>query len=472
MRYAAAMETRALAHIYRLDPTPAQRGALARLVGCRRFVYNWALARRRDHDRATGTYLSTATLGTALTQLKRDPEHRWLAEVDSQALQQALRDLERSYANFFAGRAERPAFASKHGGDQTARIPQRVGVDEATNTVRIPKVGHIRLHLSRPLVGVVKSATMRRDRCGDWYVALRLEAPALVDAPVPAEQARANAVGLDLGLTTYATLSDGEAIANPRHLRSRQRALRRANRAHARKQQGSANREQSRKRLAKLHRKVARQRADFQHKLTTGLVRRYDLLCVEALNVAGLARTKLARSMHDAAHGELLRQLRYKAAWHGKHFVAVDQWYPSSKTCGTCGHVYADLALGERVWTCAACGVTHDRDANAARTILTEGTRLFHLRLAGDERAGVPPVRVGAGLARRRGRGRGRGPVGSTGLATGSGGSTTIPTPTPSSRRDTPRRETPVDDASDAAPVAQRRVKQEAHTLEGWEVST
>jgi len=388
------MDTRALAQVYKLAPTPDQRVALARLAGCRRYVYNWALARRREHYAATGTHLASAVISTALTALKRQPDTAWLAEVDSQALQQALRDLDRSYANFFAKRARRPRFASKHRGDQTARIPQRVTVDEAAGTVRIPKVGVMRLHLSRPLGGVIKSATVRRDTCGDWFVSLRLEAPALTDAPVSPERAATNAVGIDLGLTTYATCSNGEATPNPRHLRTRQRALARAQRHLARKQRGSKNRQKARLRLARLHRKVARQRADFQHKLTINLVRRYDLLCVEDLNIAGLAKTKLARSFADAAFGALLRQLRYKAAWHGKHVVAVGRFFPSSKTCGACGTVYAGLTLKERVWTCAACGATHDRDANAARNLLGEGLRLFALRQAGPGTA--PP---GAGVA-------------------------------------------------------------------------
>ncbi len=322
-------------------------------------------------------------------------------------------------------------------------------MDAAIGTVTIPKVRAVRARLSRPLQGVVKSATIRQDTCGDWFVSLRLEAPTLVDAPVPPDQARANPVGIDLGLTTYATLSNGEQIANPRHLRSRQRALRQAQRTLAKKQPKSKNHEKARQRVAKLLRKVARQRADSRHKLTTGLIRRFDLLCVENLSIAGLARTKLARSMHDAACGELLRQVRYKAAWYGKHVVAVDRFFPSSKTCGACNHVYAGLTRKERVWTCAACGVTHDRDANASRTLLVEGTRLFVLRHAGDRQ---DDVSAGTALAGR-------------GTASGSGSGRSTTTPTPPSRRDRPRREAPVDGASDTAPGARCRAKQESHTL-------
>jgi len=435
------MDTRALAQVYKLEPTRDQREALARLVGRRRYVYNWALARRREHYAATGTHLASAVLSTALTSLKRQPATRWLAEVDSQALQQGLRDLDRAYANCFAKRARRPRFASKHRGDQTARIPQRVTVDEAARTVRIPKVGPVRLRLSRPLGGGVRSATVRRDACGDWFVSLRLEARALTDAPVPAERAVANAVGIDLGLTTYATLSTGETVPNPRHLRTGQRALARAQRQLTRKQRGSKNRHKARKRLARLHRKVARPQADFQHKLTTALVRRFDLLAVEDLNLRGLARTKLARSFADAAFGELLRQLRYKAAWHGKHVVAVGRWFPSSKTCGACGTVYAGLTLKERVWTCAACGTTHDRDANAARNLLAEGLRLFALHQVGPGTA-----HPGAGVA-----------------AAGAGAR--VPTTSIVVAAGTPETQNACGRPVRRLPGAQGRLKQESHSL-------
>lgn len=389
------MGTRALAQVHKLAPTPDQRAALARLVGCRRFVYNWALATRRAHHRATGSHLASAALSAALTRLKREPDRAWLADVASRAVQQALRDRDRAYANWFAKRARPPRFASKHRGARTARIPQRVTVDEATGAVRLPKIGAVRLRRSRPLVGVIKSATVRRDACGDRRVSLRLEAPALVDAPVPPEEAARNAVGIDLGLTTYATLSTGEAVSNPRHLRSRQRALARAQRARARKRRGGANRDTDRRKVARLHRTVARRRADSRHKLTTRLVREHDLLCVEDLSIAGLARTTLARPFADAALGEFLRQIRYKADWHGKHVVAVGRSYPSSKTCGGCGQVHAGLAPTDRVWVCPACGRTHDRDANAARNLLSEGTRLFALRGPGAL-SGGPAGRPGA----------------------------------------------------------------------------
>ncbi len=290
-----------------------------------------------------------------------------------------------------------------------------MALDEAAGTVAIPKVEHVRLHLSRPAQGVVKSATIRGDRCGDWFVSLRLEAPALVDAPVPETQALGNAIGIDLGLATYAMLSTGEAIANPRYLRTSLRALKRAQRALARKRRGSANRDKARQRVARLHRQVARQRADCQHKLSTDLVRRFDLLCVETLSLTGLARTKLARSFADAAFGEFLRQVRYKAAWHGRHVAPVGRWFPSSTTCGACGWVYPGLTLKERVWTCGACGVTHDRDANAARNIAVEGKRLFALCQAGPVAASAG---TGVATAGKRATGR-RVPTSTSGVAAG-----------------------------------------------------
>jgi putative transposase len=400
------MEARALARVYRPDPTPAQRVALARRTGCRRYVCNWGPARRREHYAATGQHRPAAALSAAPTALKRRPATAWLAEVDGRALQRALRGRDRAYANRFAGWARRPRFASKHRGDRAARLPQRAGVDGAARAVRPPRVGAARARLSRPPAGAVQSATVRGDACGDWWVSRRLAAPTPVEAPVPGDVALADAVGLDPGLTTYATRSTGEAFASPRHLRPRQRALARAQRSLARERKGGKDRDTARKRVARLHREVARRRADFRHRLTTRLARGHDPLCAEDLNIAGLARTEPARSFADAAHGEPPRQVHYKAEWRGEHVVAVGRPSPSSTACGACGHAHAGLARKDRAWTCPACGTVHDRDAAAAGNILAEGSRPSALRHAGRDAGGAPRTVAAGSPETRNARGR------------------------------------------------------------------
>jgi len=203
------------------------------------------------------------------------------------------------------------------------------------------------------------------------------------------------AVGIDLGVRTFATLSDGTRVANPRFHRASQQALKRAHRALSRKQRGSRNRERQRVRVARLHRRVACRRNDFLHKLTTELVRKYDVLCLEDLNVLGLARAKLSRSVQDAAFAEFRRQVTYKAGWAGKRMVLVNRFYASSRICSTCGGTNTQLRPSERSWRCS-CGASHDRDLNAALNLVAEGVRQLHAAagLADAENACGADVRL------------------------------------------------------------------------------
>lgn len=391
VRYAHAMAIRALVQGYKPEPTPDQRADLARLAGCRRYVYNGALARRRDHHAATGTHLASSALSAELTRLKRQPATAWLAAVDSQALQQALRDLDRPNANFFAARARRPRFDSKHRRDRAARIPQRVTVDEAAGTVRLPKVGAILLRRSRPLQGVVTSATVWR----------------LVRIPAPG----GSGPGRRPGATRRRPHQRSRHRPGPDHLRhvvhgrgDSQPQASPLPAAGARPGATVPGAQEARQRESRQGPPAARAPAP-EGRPEAGRLPSTNsppTSCAASTSSAWRTatspgwrepRTKLARPFADAAFGELLRQLRYQAAWHGKHVVAVGRCYPSSKTCSACATVYAGLTLAERVWTCAACGATYDRDANAARNLLVEGRRLFALRGAGAA-AGAPAAPV------------------------------------------------------------------------------
>lgn len=358
---------------YRLAPTRTQEALLMRFAGARRWVWNWALQRRQDHYQATGTSLPTAELSAALTALKRDPQTAWLAEMHAQSLQQALRDLDRAFAAFFARRARYPRFKSKKVDAPRFRMPQ--GVHIRDGAVQVPKIGRIKARISRPVEGVTKGATFKRDACGRWFVCIvaELEMPT-VQLAQPDER---SAVGVDLGLHDLAVLSTGERIPALRSYRAAQRKLRRAQRALARTQKGSVNRARARRRLAHIHQTVANQRSDAIHKLTTRLVRGHGAVCIEDLSVKGLARTKLAKSVHDAAFGLVRQQLAYKAVWYCRHLAVVDRWYPSSKTCHECGSVNAGLTLKDRRWACPECGCVLDRDLNAARNIKREGLRML-----------------------------------------------------------------------------------------------
>jgi putative transposase len=237
--------------------------------------------------------------------------------------------------------------------------------------VYCPKIGWIDLRLSRPVEGVTKSASFKRDVTGHWHVCLIQE----FDLPEVALPAPQNPVGVDLGLIDFATLSNGESIPAPKFARRAARQIRRAQRVVSRRKKGSDRRTKAKRRLSRVHQRVARQRNDFVHKATTDLVGRFDLICIEDLSAKGMARTKLARSVMDAPFGEFRRQLAYKTRWNYRRLVTVDRFFPSSKQCHICGVVNTELSLSDRVWVCG-CGNVHRRDLNAALNLKAEGIQL------------------------------------------------------------------------------------------------
>jgi putative transposase len=360
-------------HRFALAPNSAQRRKLDQMAGARRFIWNWGLERKIEHHRRTGANLTRVELRQEMQQLKRHSQTVWLLDVDSQLLQQALDDLHRAFRAFFSRRSGFPRFKSKKDPVAGFRIPQRVRVENGR--IRIPKVGWVKVRPSRQIRGRTGGARFKRDATGRWFVSI----VSWFDAPperLPNGESP-DAVGVDLGVRTFATLSDGTRIANPRFQRGSNRRLKRAHRSLSRKRRGSRNRARQRARVARLHRRTACRRSDFLHKLTTRLVRENDIVCIEDLNVRGLARAKLAASVLDAAFGEFRRQVTYKAKWTGKSAVVVNRFYPSSRICCMCGATNTTLRTTEASWTCA-CGAIHDRDLNAAINLLTAGMRQWN----------------------------------------------------------------------------------------------
>ena len=359
---------------YRIDPTPGQRQALARAFGCARVVYNDALAERRRAYLAGEKLSDTELQRRVVTLAKTRPERAWLAEVASVALVQACQDARRSYRNWFdswSGRRQgrrvgRPRFRTKHG-RQSIRLT-RNGFALHGTRLYVAKVGEVRVRWSRALPSVPSSVAVLREPDGRFYASFVVDRDPTPLAPV------ARSAGIDLGLIWFATVvaSDGtvEQVANPRHLRAAQRQLARAQRQLARKRKGSANRAKARVRVATMHRKIRDQRADHHHKLALRLIRENQVVAVEDLCVAGLARTRLAKSVHDAGWATLVRLLEAKAAQHGRRVVKIGRWEPTSQTCAACGHRDGPKPPNIRAWVCQTCGVVHDRDVNAARNIL------------------------------------------------------------------------------------------------------
>jgi len=359
---------------YRLDPTGSQCQALARAFGCARVVYNDAL-RERERAHAAGERVSdTEVQRRVVTLAKQTPQRAWLGEVASVALVQACQDARRAYRNWFdslSGRRKgrrvgHPRLRTKRG-RQSIRLT-RNGFALHDDRLYLAKVGQVRVRWSGPLPTVPSSVTVIRDPDGRYSASFVVERDA---TPLPTV---GRVAGVDLGLTWLATVTDSdgttEQVANPRHLRSAQRRLARAQRRLARKRKGSANRAKARHRVAVAHREVRDRRADHHHKLALRLVRENQAVAVEDLAVAGLARTRLAKSVHDVGWGLFVRLLEEKAAQYGRRVVKVGRWEPTSQTCSACGHRDGPKPLSVRSWGCQVCGVIHDRDANAARNIL------------------------------------------------------------------------------------------------------
>ena len=359
---------------YRLDPTPGQRQALARAFGCARVVYNDALTERQRAYQAGERLSDTEVQRRVITQAKRTPERAWLTEVASVALVQACQDARRAYRNWFDSltgrrrgrRIGRPRFRTKHG-RQSIRLT-RNGFAFRGTRLYVAKVGQVRVRWSRELPSAPSSVTVIREPDSRYYASFVVERDPTPLPPV------SRTAGLDLGLVAFATIaaSDGtiETLANPRHLRAAQRRLIRAQRNLSRKQKGSKNRTKARLRVAVAHRRVRDQRADHHHKLALRLIRENQAIAVEDLAVAGLARTRLAKSVHDAGWATFLGLLEAKAAQHDRQVVKVGRWTPTSQTCSACGYRDGPKRLSVRVWACPACGTVHDRDVNAARNIL------------------------------------------------------------------------------------------------------
>lgn len=367
---------------YRIYPNESQRDQIARTFGCCRFVYNRALDVKKTAYSETGKSIATNDLINMIPTWKRDPNTSWLAQVDSMALQQSIRNLDRAYKNFFrrVRKGEKPGFP-KFKSRRNSRQSYRTNVGKIIdrNHIALPKLGAVRAKVSRPLQGRLMSVTVSQDAAGRYFAAFLCTDVPTKDAPLTSQE-----VGIDLGVETLATLSDGTKIRNPRHLKKYERKLAREQRRLSRRKGAHKGEKPSgrylkqRKKVARIHAKIADARADALHKVTTTLADENQVLCMEHLNVKGMVRNHhLAKAVSDASFGEFARLLEYKCAERGRTFVKVGRFYPSSKTCSACGHRLDVLPLSVRSWHCPVCGAHHDRDVNAAKNILTEGKRIL-----------------------------------------------------------------------------------------------
>ena len=416
-----------LSHRLRLDPTPEQRDYFARAAGTARRVWNWALA-EWNRQVASGQKPNAMALKKQFNRVKYadpdwldDDEQPWLRTIHRDAHAQPFANLAKAWSRYFDQRrtgqqAHRPRFKKKGRCRDAFYIANDKFRIEGMKAV-LPKVGRVQLREQLRWPGRIMGASVGR-QAEHWYLAVQVEVP---DHVARLRRTDDGITGVDLGVSAAATLSNGEKIAAPRPLAAALRRLRIRSRRQSRKLEAakaaagikgpipkgtrlpeSKNRTCGARALARLHERIARVRADFMHKLTTRLCRENQTVVIEDLNVRGmLANARLARAISDVGFYEFRRQLQYKAKRYGTQLVLANRWYPSSKLCSACGERNAALCLGERTWTCAACGAHHDRDLNAAINLqrLATGAHAAQTALPVASRAVTPGTAAGAGPA-------------------------------------------------------------------------
>jgi len=360
-----------------LIPDKDQTELIVKTFGCKRYVYNRFLNERTEAYKEDKRIISYVDQQNQLPRLKKDPETVWLKEVDSTALQNALRDLQDAFDNFYDGIREGrkvgyPGFKCKHDRKNSYRTTNNNDSIRVIDKyhIRLPKLGTVRCKFPRKPEGRILHATISTDAAGEYRISVQCETVVRERYEKTGQSA-----GVDLGIKNLAITSEGDVYDNPKSYEKNQKRLKRLQRKMSRKQNDSRNREKDRKKVAKLHNHIRNQRKDATHKMTHDLVKKYDRICIEDLRPSEMIRDRrMAKAISDANFGEIRRQLEYKCEWHQKQLIVVDRYFPSSQICSGCGYQNHDVKdPGIRYWTCPHCKTEHDRDINAAINILHEG---------------------------------------------------------------------------------------------------
>ena len=370
------------AYKFRIYPNADQEVLIIKTIGCVRFVYNYFLALWNEEYSKNGKGLTYNSCSAMLPQMKKNEATSWLKEVDSIALQSSVKNLSDSFSRFFKKQNRRPQFKSKKNPVQsytTKNVNKSITIIE--NIIKLPKLGQVKFAKSRELNGRILNATIRKNPSGKFFVSI------LCEEEVPELPKTGLEIGIDLGITDFAILSNGQKIDNNRFTSKMEKTLKREQRKLSRrallaKKAGkelfeARNYQKQKKKVDRLKEKVINQRTEFLNKLSTEIVKNHDSICIEDLNTKGMLRNhKLAKSISDVSWFSFVSKLQYKAEWYGREIIKVDKWFPSSQLCSKCGHKDGKKSLEIREWTCPVCHAHHDRDINASKNILAEGLQI------------------------------------------------------------------------------------------------
>jgi len=356
---------RQVSYKYRLYPKPKQEILFAKHFGCVRFIYNWGLEtkiKKYQAEKKSFNFFATCNL-----MKQKKSELIWLKEVNAQSLQMSLKNLDNAFTRFFREKKGFPKFKKKNN-RQSFSCPQGIKINWNNSTITLPKIGEVKTVFSRKFEGKIKTCTVSKTPTNKYFISILVETPEQNKQKPKIKEK--TAVGIDLGIKHFATLSNGTKIENPKYLSKLEQRMKILQRRAFKKKKGSNNRKKAFLKVTRYHEKIANQRDDFLHKLSTKLIRENQTICLETLNVAGMMKNHcLAKSISDVCWSRFMTFLKYKAEWYGSNILQIGRFEASSKTCSNCGSIKRDLELKDRNWTCKECDTSHDRDVNAAINI-------------------------------------------------------------------------------------------------------